>query len=324
MGLKIHFSLLLLLLTTFYVFGQRTETAINFSDKNSHLTLEVENDMLFQSDSYYTAGISMFYTHKSLKKTPAQLILKSKSPKNFTYSGFAIQHRMFTPFSITEPNSIENDQPYSAFFLASNFSVLINDEKHLKISNEIGLGIMGKPAGGEAVQSFVHKIVGSPQPIGWENQLQNAFLIDYQFRIEKGFFGDWLANHIIPFGGARVGTLTNRVEIGLMAKFGNKNKYLVNALTPLPTYKKFIWEWVLEAHLQGVFYDATLEGGIFNPDDPNALPREEIISRQYNIRMGFNLYYQRFNLRYMLNLNSSSFNQAVTHRYGSINIGYTF
>ena len=307
-----------------FAFGQRTETAINLTSKISRLILEVENDMLFSSDSYYTAGIAISYTNQNLKKTLAQLILKSKNPSNYIFSGFGIQHRMFTPFSIIEPNSIENDQPYSAYLLATNFSVLINDKKHLKLSNEIGIGIMGKPAGGEAVQTIVHEIVGSPIPIGWENQLENSFLIDYQFRIEKGFFNDWIAKHFVPFAGAQIGTLTNRVEIGLITKFGNKNKYLVDATSPLGIENKFVWEWVFEANLQGVFYDATLEGGVYNRDDPNAIPRKETISRQYQIRMGVNLYYKRWSLRYMLNFNSSSFNSAVTHRYGSVNIGYSF
>jgi hypothetical protein len=61
--------------------------------------------------------------------------------------------------------------------LATNFSVLINPKKHLKMSNELGIGIIGPAAGGEWAQTFVHKTIGSHIPIGWEDQLKNAFLI---------------------------------------------------------------------------------------------------------------------------------------------------
>ena len=48
--------------------SQRMETAINFDNKISHVIVEVENDLLFGSDHYYTAGIALSYTHKNLKK----------------------------------------------------------------------------------------------------------------------------------------------------------------------------------------------------------------------------------------------------------------
>jgi hypothetical protein len=318
---------IILFIFTFIVqlsFGQRTETAIDFSQKKNRFVFETENDMLFNSDSYYTAGIAFSYTHKNLQKTPAQFLLKPKNDSVYTFTGFGFQQRMFTPFSITEPNSIANDQPYSAYLLITNYSVLINPKKKLKISNEIGFGMMGEKALGEEIQSIVHEIVGSPIPIGWENQLQNSFLIDYQFRIEKGFFNDWTAEHLVPFAAARVGTLTNRVQFGLAAKFGNKSKHLKLNETSLKSNEHFIWEWVYEANLQGVFYDATLQGGMFGPRDPNALEKKDVISAQFQMRTGLNLFYKRYSLRYMIFFNSTNFVTAKTHSYGSVNLGFSF
>ncbi len=183
---------------------------------------------------------------------------------------------------------------------------------------------MGEKALGEEVQKIVHEIVSSPTPIGWENQLQNSFLIDYQFRIEKGFFNDWTSEHFVPFAAARIGTLTNRIQFGIMAKFGNKSKYLQLNEFSSKSNEKFIWEWVFGANLQGVLYDATLQGGMFGPRDPNALTRKDVISAQYQMRTGINLFYKRYSLRYMLNYNSTNFVTATIHRYGSINLGFSF
>ncbi len=315
--------LLIFILLPTLAYTQRTEKAIDFSSHKNRLIFELENDMLFSTDSYYTAGLGLTYTHKHLKRTPAQLILKPKSEHVLTYSGFGIEQRLFTPSSIIMPDEIANDQPYSAYILATNFSVIVNQEKKMKLSNEIGIGVMGPLAGGEEVQSFVHKIVGSAIPIGWNEQLQNTFLIDYQFRIEKGFGPDLLANHLVPFFGARVGTLTNRVQIGAMLKLGNKDKYLQHNINTKSLKKKFIWEWIFSANLQGVFYDAVLQGSMFR-EDKNALNRSETTSHQYQFRTGVNLFYHNFSLRYMLNFNSSNFNAAVYHRFGGINIGYSF
>ncbi len=298
--------------------------AIDFNQKTNRLVLEVENDMLFQSDHYYTAGISLSYLNKEMKYSPAQFILKSKNTKTIRFSGFGLEQHIFTPYSILRPDSIVDDRPYSAYLLASNFSVLVNPEKYLKISNELGIGIMGPAAGGEWVQSFVHQVIGSPIPIGWEKQLKNALLIDYQFRIEKGFFGEWTANHFVPFAKARVGTLTDRIGLGLLIKFGNVNKTLAEYVHPEKHKNRLMWQWVLETNLQGVFYDATLQGGLFNGDETIHLSNQETISRQYQLRMGVNFYYKSFYLKYMVNFNSQDFISGIIHRYGSVNIGVSF
>jgi hypothetical protein len=321
--LKVYLLIGFLVISQF-VLGQRTETAIDFNRKTNRLVIEIENDMLFKSDHYYTSGTAFSYLNKKMKYSPAQLILKSKNSKAIQFSGFGLEQRMFTPYSILNPDSITDDRPYSAYLLATNFSVLINPEKHLKISNELGIGIMGPAAAGEQTQSLVHQIIGSPIPIGWENQLNNTFLIDYQFRIEKGFFGDWTANHIVPFAKARVGTLTDRIGIGLLIKFGNVNKTLAEYAQPEKYKNRFMWQWVFEANLQGVFYDATLQGGLFSGDEAINLAKQDIISRQYQVRMGVKLYYKSFSFRYMVKFNSQDFISGVIHRYGGVNIGFSF
>ena len=192
------------------------------------LVLEVENDLLFTTDSYYTAGMALSYTNKTLKKTPAQLILHSKNEENLSFYGFGLEHRIFTPYSIGNPSAVKNDRPYSAYFMATNFAVLINLEKKLNLSNEIGIGIMGPAVKGEEIQTFVHRAIGSILPVGWENQLENSFLVDYQFRVEKGFFNDWFAEHIIPFAAARVGTLMDEFQVGIISKIGNKSNFLTH------------------------------------------------------------------------------------------------
>jgi len=316
-------ALVIILISPILAFAQRTENAINFSPNNNNIVFELHNDMLFSTDSYYTAGLSLGYSSKKFKKTLAQLILKPRNKGVVNFAGFNIEQRIFTPSSIVEPLSIPNDQPYSAFLLLTNYSVNVNAEKKMKIFNEIGIGLMGPYAFGEEMQTLVHEIVNVESPIGWENQLRSTLLLDYQGRIERGFGPDWLANHIVPFFGARVGTLTNRVFIGTMVKFGNKDKYLKQSIDLELARKKIIWEWVFSANLQGVFYDATLQGDFFN-SDPNSLDKSETNSHQYQIRTGVNLYYQNFSLRYMLNFNSATFNEAVFHRYGGINVGYSF
>lgn len=305
------------------VIGQRTETAVYYGQEKSRLIIEIENDLLFQSDNNYTVGLAISYTNNALKKTPAQLILRSRKAEYVTFSGFGFQQRIYTPHSIVDPYGIENDRPYSAYMLATNFSVLIKPKQRLKLSNEIGIGVLGNFAGGKEVQTFVHEIIDSDLPIGWDDQLGNTFLIDYQFRIEKGFFGEWTAQHFIPFMAARIGTLTDRINIGIMAKLGNNTNMFTGTTEHKELKDRIIWEFVYEVDLQGVFYDATLEGGLFS-NDMAALDRKETIARQYGMRFGVNLYYRALSFRYMAKFNSNTFHAGGADRYGSVNFGIAF
>jgi hypothetical protein len=274
------------------------------------------NDTYWNFDSDWKWGIIYIPDGKQIKNLAFRY--------NLTRDRFEAHKDYDEAIYIVNPDSIENDRPYAAYLLATNYSVLINPSKYLKIYNEIGIGIMGPAAGGRQVQTFVHTVIGSSLPNGWEFQLRNAFLIDYQFRIEKGFFNDWIARHFIPFAKIRVGTLTDRIGIGLMTKFGNTYKSLGEVADGKNLHKRFIWEWVFEANLHGVFYDATLQGGLFNGNEVIKLKKQDTISRQYQLRMGVNLYYRSFYVRYMVKFNSQNFSSGVIHRYGGVNIGVSF
>ncbi len=71
-------------------FAQRTETALDFSPKTNRLVLEVENDLLFNTDSYYTAGIGLAYINKKLKRTPIQRVFKVKEEQVLIYTSLTI------------------------------------------------------------------------------------------------------------------------------------------------------------------------------------------------------------------------------------------
>ena len=74
---------------------------------------------------------------------------------------------------------------------------------------------------------------------------------------------------------------------------------------------RFVWEFVLEADIMGVLYDATLQGGINHLDDAKCIEQcREVYSRQYRLRTGMNTYYKGFFLRYMLHYNSRDFHQC--------------
>jgi len=304
--------------------GQRTETVLNFDFNKNHVYFELENDLFLGSDHYYTGGIAIFYTNRNLKNSPAQLILRSKNLKVNYFSGFGIEQRLFTPFSISNPAEAKQDRPYSAYLMFTNFSVLVNTNKKLKISNEIGVGILGPGAKGMEFQTIIHELTHSVIPVGWENQINNTPILDYQFRIEKGLFGPAISDFIVPFGEARVGTYKDEISLGLILHIGNSNKMLVYKNAFVDIHKQLVWDFVLESKFKTVFYDCTLHNGFSGQNNMYNLDYKDIDHFLYYFRTGVNLYYKGFYLRYMIYLNTRDFHNGSYHRYSGIYFGFSF
>jgi lipid A 3-O-deacylase len=314
----------LLLIIGIKMNGQRTESVLNFDFNTNHLYFEIENDVFLFSDHYYTGGLAIFYTNRKLKNTPAQFILRSKNLKVNYFSGFGIEQRLFTPFSISDPAEAKQDRPYSAYIMITNFSVLVNTKNKLKISNEIGLGILGPGAKGMEFQTFIHELTNSVAPVGWENQINNTPILDYQFRIEKGLFKSNVSDFIIPFSEVRIGTYKDEISLGLLLRLGNSNKMLVYKNAFVDIHKRLVWDFVMEAKFKTVFYDCTLHNGFSGEDNVYNLNYQDIDRFLYYFRTGLNLYYKGFYLRYMVYLNSPDFLNGRYHRYSGIYFGFSF
>lgn len=94
-----------------------------------------------------------------MKHSPPQLILRLKKPDVIRLNELGLEQLLFTQYSNIPSNSILHDRPYAAYLPATNFSVLINREKKLKLSNELNLGVLVTTATGECTQTKIQKII---------------------------------------------------------------------------------------------------------------------------------------------------------------------
>jgi len=84
----------------------------------------------------------------------------------------------------------------------------------------IFLGVQGPAAMAGKSQNFVHHKIGNDSIYGWDNQLGNGLILDYQIQY-MGLFP--LSSHLTElhyFGNIRMGTLNNEAELGFRFKFG--------------------------------------------------------------------------------------------------------
>lgn len=181
--------------------------------------LFVENDMLARTDHYYTNGIKFGVGAPfDLLQHPAADMLRQLAPqtKERTHVGLFLGQNLYTPKSIKVAAPQPNDRPWAAWLYIGGVAQRAKDGRLDTV--EIDLGMVGPAAQGEAVQKNWHRLIDSPQPMGWSNQLPNepAFVVSY---LQKRRYGNNNAE-IIPHGGITLGTVTTLARIGGLVRAG--------------------------------------------------------------------------------------------------------
>ena len=74
-----------------------------------------------------------------------------------------------------------------------------------------------------------------------------------------------------------------------------------------------------------VLYNATLQGGLFNPlKDYHAFTYNEIESLIFELRTGITLGYKNYNLTFQVNQITPEFKRGKAHAWGTISFQYDF
>ncbi|EPR42540.1 Protein of unknown function DUF2219 [Desulfovibrio sp. X2] len=198
------------------------------------LMAQWENDIFAGTDRHYTNGAKLLWLSDDLKsykddeRLPmgfrewlAGLPYINQSDKKFNV-GLAIGQDMFTPSNISDPNPPEGDHPYAGWLYGS----LILDQKDATWLDtvELTVGMVGPSSQAEQTQKFVHHVVDSPQPQGWDTQLHDepGLMLTY--------VGTWRALDIplfslfgadvIPHFGATLGNVKTYANTGAEVRLG--------------------------------------------------------------------------------------------------------
>jgi len=190
-------------------------------------TLSTDNDLFFQSDDAYTAAIfvswmgdeysksdkdSFTYSYTStLKDIFNTLPLVDLESENLNAS-MSLQEIMMTPNDLTQRDAIYNDVPYSGT-LATHFSLYAWQENEFD-EYRISVGLIGPLSGSEQIQKTIHTLTGSEVPMGWDNQIDNYFLLNvgylkgmknYEYNLNHNTRLEWFNSMYFDVGNYYIG-----------------------------------------------------------------------------------------------------------------------
>jgi lipid A 3-O-deacylase len=306
------------------IFGQ--DSSPKLYDDFKRLEFGFDNDILNNTDYYYTEGFEVSFSSPNLSKF--FLFDLFSAPKTYQYDkyGIGVEHKMYTPIDKNNINNLNGDRPFSSYFLIN-----MNKETRKyssKSSNyfQIGIGLLGNVSGGKEIQNFVHKLLPkSKTVIGWDSQIKNEFLLDVLYDYEKGLIHSKYFDLMI-LGRAETGTLRNNIGIGSHLRIGwMPDYYTQNIGKNNSMARKFFMYSEINSNSRWVIYDATLLGRIFNnSNDIYVLKPSEIEDFVHQIDVSLNLRFKRIKLGLVQTFLSREIKNGLAHKYGSLKLSCDF
>ncbi len=196
---------------------------IKKSDKRRFLTLSIENDSLGRgTDRHYTSGVRLTYLNVNtqvpdfIKEISGHIPTFRINPT--TSIAYSVGQNLYTPDDLSRREQASDDRPWAGWLYASAGLSTIT-RNHVD-ELELTLGMVGPAALGKGTQKFVHNLIDSPNPKGWDNQLRN----------EPGVIISWLRRW--PYAaGFEAGSLRGGIEPNINLTLGNIYSYAGTGLT---------------------------------------------------------------------------------------------
>lgn len=313
-------QLLLALITTslltIHAYGQNYKNEFGFrSDNDSFLAQG--------SDRYYTNGLFIHF-----RRALNQQNLKEGLEKK-TYEITAGQE-IYNPYSGSASDPARQDRPFAGHLYAGGaLSWYYSNERILKISAKIGT--TGPASLAEGGQELLHNTIGFYELEGWDYQIKNATAINLSAQYTRLLHRS--SNRATDFsfeGYANAGTIFSGAGAGILFRAGRLNQLFNSAYTNAvignnPKTKSPVKREVFfyaKPQINFVAYDATIQGSMFNNDDPVTFGVKPVVFAQ---QIGLNYSSQRFTFDFgMLFKTKEVKSTAKAHQYGSISMFYRF
>lgn len=315
--MRIYFILIFLSVCQFS-FAQRIDSYSPLFEipDSSFVRIQYDNDLFQAQDLYYTQGVSLEMVFPVLKKNPLnKLFIPTKFPV-LTKNGIRIETAAFTPTSIVSDSILYNDRPYAAIMAIDFFQMSYQPTNRLKISSELQLGMIGPVALGKEIQTGIHRMTNNSLPLGWQHQIKNDVLLNYNLRLDKQLIQYNSLIAFNTFGIAKVGSYQTNLSVGIDLSVGQKNN--------LYTSKKHKFQYYFygQSQLKIVGYDASLMGGMFNRASQYTLSYSSIEKLVAENHVGLVLQFPHVYFGADFGWITREFSTGTAHSWGGVRLGF--
>ncbi len=183
-----------------------------------------DNDVLTDTDRYYSAGSSVTFVGDTFAKPLWVQRTASFLPglNGELKAGIGAAHLIFTPDDGDAEDAPPDDHPYAGLLFGS--AILASEGANHADFWRLDLGVIGPAALGEEVQDVVHSILDIDDLRGWDGQIGNepAVLLTYQYRWRKiwDIGPSGMGVEVSPAAGVSLGNVAVLGTVGGRLRFG--------------------------------------------------------------------------------------------------------
>ncbi|GAB4018185.1 hypothetical protein GCM10028808_51940 [Spirosoma migulaei] len=303
--------------------AQRIDNTASFRQMGSdnYFRLHYDNDYFTTTDYYYTQGYNFEVVNPALRKNPLTKLLIKARASHVQY-GLALEHFGFTPTTIQSDAILVGDRPFAGCILLKTFSIATDTLRRVRVSSVLSTGMIGSVAFGGEMQAAIHRLINGVEPHGWQHQIRNDVILNYNLNYEKQLYAYRNALSVSANAQAQVGTFADRLQTGFVVMAGRFDSSFGTTSTqrrlPLQLYV------YAQPLVSLVGYDATLQGGLFNRTSPYVIPTDQLARTTFQANYGAVLRYKKLYLEYYQSLLTREFETGKPHRWGGIKIGVSF
>lgn len=284
----------------------------------TYVRLYYDNDFFTKTDYYYTQGITLEYVHPSLKKNPVSKILIHPAGSSLQY-GIAFNLFGYTPTSISSDEILYGDRPFSSSMALSFFAAASDSVRKQRITSALSTGIIGPAAQGEEIQTGIHRWLKNILPRGWQYQVKNDVIINYQLGYEKNIISAGNSFLLNAVAAVKAGTLNDKVSAGFNFMAGHFNDPFE---TVSRSKKKIEYYFYGQSRVHAIGYDASLQGGFFNRSSPYTIAAADLSRITFQADAGIVVNFRKLYLCYSQSYLTREFATGIHHRWGGISIGF--
>ena len=286
------------------------------SDKS--IRLHYENDYFSASDLYYTQGINLEIIHPNLRNFILAKLLVSL-PRTTQKFGIAAEYLGYTPSSISSDDILYGDRPFASSLMVKSFSISNDSSSGIRLNSNFSLGIIGPLAGGKEFQSLIHKWINDEQPRGWQHQIQNDLVINYNIGIAKSLV-DFDNISVAGKVSVDLGTMKTNARCGLIFLAGFFENPWLNFSQSHRKIQIYMYD---EPYAQITGYDATLQGGMFNRKSPYTIRASDVTRFVFQNNAGLVMKFNNLYLEYFQTYITKEFRTGNSHQWGGVRVGLT-
>lgn len=295
-------------------------------------SLKLDNDLFAGGDEHYTNGVELTRVTVPDERHWARDLadaLPGWSAQRLSAVGYHFTHQIYTPDDIETAAVVENDRPYAGLLLGGVSLFESNRHPGWRETSVLSLqaGLVGPATGAQELQNVVHKLIGSEEPEGWDNQLENEPILDLGWHKAWWHQANWggLEMEYGPNASVALGNLYTYAGTGGTLRFGDglDNSFGIPSVAPASGGRQgflpgqgFGWYGFVGVEGRYMAHNLLLDGNTF--EDSHSVDRREWVG---DLQAGFVVTWDDWQLAYTTVWRTREFEEQHSgDQFGSITL----